>query len=566
VNEKPSVAELVSRLILPLKKAKLVIPFINKVVSEDLSFQFVYDEKLDKIASQIVKSQKDQIEKEFNLIELAAQLDVGIYTLKKALSYYDWVISSVTLSSIESFSETKRNNLDKKAKRVLKTCFEANLPLNITSIVSHLNVGVYEAKEILSYYEQITRLEFNFDEIAEDERAHIDGLAREIYDAVQKESISGYILEEIVAVLGFGVLDSWKAINYLKQKIIPDLSVSAPAIIATDMQIGVTSSQVEVAESLTASDFTLEVQSGTVKIEDQTYNLQQMVEKVEVKREYDYVGGLVRFKVVVKNNSGININNIDVQLRMPEHMRLIRVAPKPYRKGDKAFIPNMQPKQSQSIDFYIEPLICGTVPVETLVVYQDALGKSHSIIREAKHVMTKCPPIINPGEENIARVKNLLQSVLGAKQFKSFQLQYDPKRTFELLQEAIQSWAGKSVIQPLTRDNPAFRGEAYYFVLSKVLDPELKNRQEQIVVRLEVDAERNMAFLTVACEKPATACGVLTQIWELSEQRIAEAFGVHLYAIWCPECCAPLSDIPKVGKKLVCSACGTTFIPKGLSG
>lgn len=566
VNAKPSIAELVSRLIIPLRKAKLVIPFINKVVSEDLSFEFSYDKSLDALAGQIVQTQKEQVGEDLNLIALASQLGVGIYTLKKALAYYRWVTETVSIPPIESWARGKLQNLDDKAKRVLKSCFELKAPLNITSIVSHLKYGVYEAKDILSYYQQITQLELNFEAIPSEEKERIDALAREVYGAVQSEKVSGYELQEIVAVLDLGVLDTWTAISYIKQKIIPDLAVRSAAIIATDTQIRIVPSQVEVAESLTATDMTLEVRSGTVKIADQPYDLQRMVEKVEVKREYDYVGGLVRFKVVVRNNSGININNIDVQLRMPEHLRLIRVAPAAYKRGEMAFIPNMQNKQSQSIDFYIEPLICGTVPVETLVVYQDALGKSHSLIREAKQVVTKCPPIINPGEENIARVKNLIQAVLGAKQFKSFQLSHDPQRIFEILQEAIQSWAGKSVIQPLIRTTPAYRGEAYYFILSKVPDPELMNRQQQIVVRLEVDAQRNMAFLTVACEKPATACGILTHVWEMCEQRVAEAFGVHLHAMWCPECCAPLSEIPTVGQKIVCSACGTTFKPEGLIG
>ncbi|MHA1428281.1 MAG: hypothetical protein ACTSQI_20035 [Candidatus Helarchaeota archaeon] len=566
VNAKPSVAELVSRLILPLRIAKMIIPFINKVVSEELIFNFTYDKDLDAVAAQIVKKQKDQIGKELNLVELAAQLDVGIYTLKKALGYYQWVASKVSIQSIDSLATSKLQNLDNKAKKVLKACFEADQLLNITSIVSLLNLEVYEAKEILSYYEHVTKLEFDFTSMNPKETERIDAIARTIYNAVQKETVGGYEIQEIVAILGIGVMDAWKTINYLKQKIIPDLSVTAPAILAADTEIGISSSEVEVAESLTATDMTLEVQSGSVKIEDQIYDLQKMVEKVEVKREFDYVGGLVRFKVVVRNNSGININNIDVQLRMPEHMRLIRVAPAPYSKGNKAFLPNMQPKQSQSIDFYIEPLICGTIPVETLVVYQDALGKSHSIIREAKTVVTKCPPIINPGEENIARVKNLIQTVLGAKQFKSFHLRHKPQRVFELLQESIQSWAGKSVIQPVIRRSPAFRGESYYLVFSKISDPELKNREEQIVVRLEVDADRNMTFITVACEKPETACGVLTHIWQLCEKRMAEAFGVHLQAMWCPECCAPFSEIPTIGKKIVCNACGTSFKPESLIG
>ena len=262
---------------------------------------------------------------------------------------------------------------------------------------------------------------------------------------------------------------------------------------------------------------------GRIKGESLIFESRQQVEKVEVKREYDYVGGLVRFKVVIRNNTSNFINNVDVQLRMPEHIRLIRIVPPQYRRANKVFIPNMQHGQSQSIDFYIEPLICGTIPIETLVVFQESSGKPHSIVREAKSVITKCPPIINSGEENIARVKNLLQTVLYARQFKSWHLKENPQRVFGILQEAIQSWAGRCVTEPLIQIVPSFRGDIYYYVLSKVADPALNNRQEQIVLHLKIDSDHNVAFITVACEKPATACGVLTHVWELCEKRIAEA-------------------------------------------
>ncbi|MHA1270155.1 MAG: hypothetical protein ACTSPY_10250 [Candidatus Helarchaeota archaeon] len=44
---------------------------------------------------------------------------------------------------------------------------------------------------------------------------------------------------------------------------------------------------------------------------------------------------------------------------MPEHLRLMRIVPLIYNKKNSVFRLNMAPKQSQNIDFSIEPLFAG---------------------------------------------------------------------------------------------------------------------------------------------------------------------------------------------------------------
>ena len=43
-----------------------------------------------------------------------------------------------------------------------------------------------------------------------------------------------------------------------------------------------------------------------------------------------------------------------------EHVRIIDIKPRVYRNGERAKIPSMSPTQSKSIDFYLEPMICGS--------------------------------------------------------------------------------------------------------------------------------------------------------------------------------------------------------------
>jgi len=570
-NYTPSVAELVGRLGINLKNAKLVTPFINKLTNEQIPFQFTImdseeKEKYNSLATNMIILQKG-IEEDFDIIELAAKLDVGIYTMKGVIAFVNWVIDSIKIRSISELSDYELKFLDQGAAKALRYTEKNGKALNLSTLVADLNFTVLDAKRILSYYENVTKIDLNINDLVQEEIDQIEAVARKIYDAVENNKISGYDLNEIVPNLNIGVLDAWKAVIYLKKKIIPSLQITAPVILESKAKLAVSSDEITISDSITLTDEYIDVKGDTIKIQDKAIDLKQMTEKVSVKREYDFVGGLIRFKTVVQNNSGVLLNNVDVELRMPSHIRLIKIVPKIYAQSYKATIPNIQKKQSISIDFYLEPLICGKAPIEVVVVYQDAFGKSHSIIREPKSVETKCPPIINPGEENIARIRHLFESELQAKQFKSFKVEYDPNRLFSLLCEAIHSWAGVSVTrQPLIKKSPYFVGENYYFVLSKVTDPELKGRQEQIVVRTELNEDLGLAFISVACEKNSTASGVLTHVWHICEQRIAEAFSYNLRAVFCTECGAPLQKMPKIGEGIKCVVCGMLLKPEVLQG
>lgn len=567
----PSVAELVGRLGINLKNAKLVTPFINKITTEKLIFDFEsmdpeLKEDYNSLATKLIILQKG-IDQDVDVIELASKLDVGIYKIEGIIAYVDWVINKVEIGSISDLSNYDLEFLDKGAANGLRYSVKNEKPLNLSTLVSDLNFSVLDAKRILSYYEKVTNIELDVDYLSQEETEKIESIGRIIHEAVDNNEISGYNLDEIIPYLDVGVLDAWKAVIYLKKKIIPSLQVTAPVIIESKEKLGVSSGEIKISDSITVTDEFLKVKGDSIKIKDKTIDLKQISEKVSLRREYDFVGGLIRFKTVIQNNSGILLNNIDIELRMPSHIRLIKISPKTYSQGHKASIPNLQDNQSISVDFYLEPLICGKAPIEVVAVYQDAFGKSHSIIREPKMVETKCPPIINPGEENIARIRHLYESELPAKQFKSFRIEHDPSRLFTLLCEAIHSWAGVSVTRkPIVRKTPYFIGENYYFVLSKVTDPDLKGRQEQIVVRTELNEDLGLAFINIACEKNSTASGVLTHVWSICEQRIAEAFSFKLYAMFCPECSAPLHIIPKMSEGVKCKVCGVLFKPEVLRG
>ncbi|MFX1393805.1 MAG: hypothetical protein ACFFAH_09550 [Promethearchaeota archaeon] len=286
--------------------------------------------------------------------------------------------------------------------------------------------------------------------------------------------------------------------------------------------------------------------------------------KVELKRGIDFVGGLIRYKVAIKNTTETTINNLEISLKMvAPHIRIVDIKPRVYKRGDHVQINALPPGESFSIDFYLEPMICGNMKAHIVGSYIDAWGNTETFSREPLNIISKCPPIIIPGEENIAKVINVYESENMTRSSRSFKLEQDPRTSFNLLNEAIRAWAGKQVSEPIILSNDPFKSKAYFYILNQNQDPEL-GHQEQIVIKINIDEEKNVAMIYVSAEKNPTVIGVLNHIWELINRRFGEEFGFKFITHECDQCGAQLKVIDKYRSKVICEHCGTEFEIKSL--
>jgi len=106
---------------------------------------------------------------------------------------------------------------------------------------------------------------------------------------------------------------------------------------------------------------------------------------VEVVRQYDFVGGQLHFKVVVRNKSNMAIHDIKIILDVPSSYR---------RSRELLTIPVVDPGNTHGVDFYLEPAECGISTIGGTVIYKDALGKFNTIYINPKDIQIKCPLLI----------------------------------------------------------------------------------------------------------------------------------------------------------------------------
>jgi predicted transcriptional regulator len=103
---------------------------------------------------------------------------------------------------------------------------------------------------------------------------------------------------------------------------------------------------------------------------------------VEIKRAFDYIGGMIRFKVAVRNLTEMAIHNIVVSLNASTQF----VSDIKHQE-----VANLPPNTTRGLDFILTPITCGRSKIFGSVTFEDAFGAAHSIPIAHKEISIKCP-------------------------------------------------------------------------------------------------------------------------------------------------------------------------------
>lgn len=124
--------------------------------------------------------------------------------------------------------------------------------------------------------------------------------------------------------------------------------------------------------------------------------------EVQVVREYDYVGGEIRFKVAIRNLTKTAITNITVLLNVTEQYTIESLTKQ---------VPYLAPGESRGVDFMLMPMACGQSKVFGTISYSDAFGEPQSVTIKPKTISIKCPLVV-PESSTRAEIDDWLKSQL----------------------------------------------------------------------------------------------------------------------------------------------------------
>ncbi len=224
---------------------------------------------------------------------------------------------------------------------------------------------------------------------------------------------------------------------------------------------------------------------------------------VEVVRDYDFIGGQLHMKVVVRNQSDMAINSVKVLLDVPSS----------YKTKDPLInIPFIEAKNSRGVDFYLEPKECGISNIGGDVIYKTASGDKRTVHIRKKEVQIKCPLVVSC----LATIEDIQIAIADLpNDARAFLIaDIDPRLAFRAGVRTIKRFEVSTVTSHEGNDAKGkYEAESWHCSEAKV-------GGGRIITRIYVSEANQSLEVRVWCNHPGQLTGFLAKIIELLFEEI----------------------------------------------
>ncbi|MFX1376255.1 MAG: PCI domain-containing protein [Promethearchaeota archaeon] len=225
--------------------------------------------------------------------------------------------------------------------------------------------------------------------------------------------------------------------------------------------------------------------------------------KIEVVRDYDFIGGQLHFKVAVRNKTNMAINSVKVILDVPSSYKV---------KIPLINIPVIEAKNSRGVDFYLEPKECGISSIGGDVIYKTAEGIKNTVHIKKREVQIKCPLVVSC-LSTIEDVQITIQDLPNdARAFLIADI--DPRLAYRAAVRTLKRFEVSTVTSHEGKDAKGkYEAESWHCSEAKVTGG-------RIVTRIYVSESNQSLEVRVWCGNPGQLTGFLAKIIELLFEEI----------------------------------------------
>ncbi|MFX1435962.1 MAG: Rab family GTPase [Promethearchaeota archaeon] len=225
---------------------------------------------------------------------------------------------------------------------------------------------------------------------------------------------------------------------------------------------------------------------------------------LDIKREYDFVSGEIRFRIALKNLMKSTITNIKINFDVPTSLRWVLHEPRYPKKGDTIEIPKLGPQEKTSIAIYLTPISCLEGQINATITYFDSYNNPHAFIMEPKTVAITCPIFFTPQTANLARVKNLYQQ-FSFKQTKLYPIinKSNGYLLFEVFIKILNGFDIKIVSHDYNRESNI--GEAWFYGETKV-------KKNRLIVHISTEESTDLIQIKVGGDTQEQVTSFLAEI------------------------------------------------------
>jgi len=290
-------------------------------------------------------------------------------------------------------------------------------------------------------------------------------------------------------------------------------------------------------------------------------------EALSIVREYEFLGGQIRFKVGLINNTRNPLTNFKINFDIPEALKWIIHEPNYERKGDSILISKLGINEKKAVSIYLEPIICMKSSVNATVSFFDAKDRPQAVTMRPKQISITCPIFFTEKEANLARVKHLHRT-LNNREMKILPIIKVEK--IALIYTSAINVLGKYDIKLIYKDFSEQEdfGEAWFYGITKV-------KKNKIVTHLILDGENRILEIEVSGDNEEQITGFLAEIGEKIREQLIQlkiiAENDKFYDIRtlistgeCPFCGAPIPEdqvqVYQSGQSIICKYCQENLV------
>ncbi|MBD3202040.1 MAG: hypothetical protein GF316_18635 [Candidatus Lokiarchaeota archaeon] len=291
-------------------------------------------------------------------------------------------------------------------------------------------------------------------------------------------------------------------------------------------------------------------------------DIQRNIKIISITREYEFIGGQIRFKIGLENNTKYSVTSLKITLDLPKALKWILHEPDYERKSDIILIPKLGSREKITVSFYLEPINCVKSTINAIISFYDFKERPHALPMKPKTISITCPIFFTETQANFARVRNIHRK-----------LPHHDRKIFPVIKEENSKAFFKSLLSVLNlydikliretySDEDNF-GEAWFYGITKVKKNQLvmyvlldgKNR----ILEFEVSGtneEQITAFLAEISNKIRMELlhrGLLTEDDQFYDLRVT------ILSNLCPYCYNSLSEKEvrdfQEERSLICPSC-----------
>ncbi|MHA1144186.1 MAG: hypothetical protein ACTSRW_05565 [Candidatus Helarchaeota archaeon] len=317
---------------------------------------------------------------------------------------------------------------------------------------------------------------------------------------------------------------------------------------------GSSSTELAVAQKATSSAVPVANNDVTPAIQAVPQTV-EVLQDISVKRQFEHIGGLLRIKAKIVNDSENVITQVKMRFDVPQKpFHLIKIEPEYKTEGTTVYIPIVQPNTSKTVNYTLEPLVCGKDKIYGLVEYLDAKGNQQIIQINPLEVNVVCPLFFTEEEANVAKLNNLLQTRLNVRDERSYVIPQGltPNRAYKIVKDVISQHDLRLVFEDINETAGDYRADSWFYGKTKVT-------KADFVITGNVSEHSGYVKVVVACDREEQLTGLLSEMGKkLREQIVANSdlnSEDELKSLRCPSCSGPLEEAPIEGRITFCPYC-----------